>query len=360
MNAREYSDIRKYGRDQVDPVTYQPTLDAGIMAYIWGAQINVTSDVPIGTVYVCASEESLDIVNDVVLNRNAIATITVRRDAKDDPDVQANSVPDERDLRGHGVDRVDEVTEEDSPQAMLRAEKKYRQLADEAEGRGDLVVADDMDRAAEACKIATEATITADKLSVDTQNQASMKIIEKQRAIRRNGNTFETSDYDKASDYEDKDIFGGVKATSHGGGFLIIYYSPIQQSEPRWWGAPGEWNASTDNGFYPPSDDNDSHVFSTAEDALTWAERWRDEILWHVIKEESGTNMEREFTGGSYIIKETVPAGQYDRSGDMKRRYRGKNGVFDNTDSIEGFENRAEAARAAIDIVNIRKASQYK
>ena len=70
--------------------------------------------------------------------------------------------------------------------------------------------------------------------------------------------------------------------------------------------------------------------------------------------------MEREFTGGSYIIKETVPAGQYDRSGDMKRRYRGKNGVFDNTDSIEGFENRAEAARAAIDIVNIRKASQYK
>lgn len=62
MNARDYSDIRKWGRDQLDPVTQRSLFNTGLQAMIWGAEIIVSRVVPIGTVYVCAEEKFLGIM----------------------------------------------------------------------------------------------------------------------------------------------------------------------------------------------------------------------------------------------------------------------------------------------------------
>lgn len=62
MNARDYSDIRKFGRDQLDPVTQKSLLATGLMANIWGADIIVSRVVPIGTIYVCTEEKFLAII----------------------------------------------------------------------------------------------------------------------------------------------------------------------------------------------------------------------------------------------------------------------------------------------------------
>lgn len=240
----------------------------------------------------------------------------------------------------------DGSTAEDDPQALLGAEKKYRQLADEAEGRGDLVAADKLDHAANTCKVAAEATIAADKSSADAQ---TLKIIEKQRAVRRaDNNGFDLNDY------EDKDIFGSVQACAPQGGdlFYILYHSSIRPSEPRWWGAPPT-EEDVDK-FYPPNDDIS---FPNEEEALAWADKWRNEMLWHVIKEESGTKMVLEFHYGTYVLRETVPSG---RLTNVKRQYRGKTKVSDNIDSVDPFSNRKDATRHAIDIVNKRKASQHQ
>jgi hypothetical protein len=62
MNARDYSDIRKFGRDQLDPVTQKSLLATGLMANMWGAEIIVSRVVPIGTVYVATEEKFLAIM----------------------------------------------------------------------------------------------------------------------------------------------------------------------------------------------------------------------------------------------------------------------------------------------------------
>jgi len=62
MNARDYSDIRKWGRDQLDPVTQKSLLATGLMANLWGADIIVSRVVPIGTVYVLTDEKFLAIM----------------------------------------------------------------------------------------------------------------------------------------------------------------------------------------------------------------------------------------------------------------------------------------------------------
>jgi len=62
MNARDYSDIRKWGRDQLDPVTQRTLFNTGLQAMIWGAEIIVSRVVPVGTVYVCAEEKFLGIM----------------------------------------------------------------------------------------------------------------------------------------------------------------------------------------------------------------------------------------------------------------------------------------------------------
>ena len=62
LNARDYSDIRKFGRDQLDPVTQKSLLATGLMANLWGADLIVSRVVPIGTVYVCTEEKFLAII----------------------------------------------------------------------------------------------------------------------------------------------------------------------------------------------------------------------------------------------------------------------------------------------------------
>ena len=55
MNARDYADLRKFGRDVLDIETQASLLKTGLMATLWGAQIVVSRLVPVGTVY-CTCE----------------------------------------------------------------------------------------------------------------------------------------------------------------------------------------------------------------------------------------------------------------------------------------------------------------
>lgn len=57
MNARDYSDIRKWGRDILDIETQRVLLQTGLQATLWGAQIITSRLVPVGTVYVCCEPE---------------------------------------------------------------------------------------------------------------------------------------------------------------------------------------------------------------------------------------------------------------------------------------------------------------
>lgn len=62
LNARDYSDIRKFGRDQLDPVTQKSLLATGLMANLWGADLIISRVVPVGTVYVVTEEKFLAIM----------------------------------------------------------------------------------------------------------------------------------------------------------------------------------------------------------------------------------------------------------------------------------------------------------
>ena len=57
MNARDYGDIRKFGREILDIEAQATLLKSGLMATLWGAQIIVSRLVPAGFVYVCCDPE---------------------------------------------------------------------------------------------------------------------------------------------------------------------------------------------------------------------------------------------------------------------------------------------------------------
>lgn len=57
MNARDYTDVRKFGRDIYDIESQAALLDSGIRSNFWGASIIVSRLVPDGTVYLCAEPE---------------------------------------------------------------------------------------------------------------------------------------------------------------------------------------------------------------------------------------------------------------------------------------------------------------
>jgi len=57
MNARDYADLRKFGRDILDIESQATLLKTGLMATLWGAQIIVSRLVPVGTVYVTCEPE---------------------------------------------------------------------------------------------------------------------------------------------------------------------------------------------------------------------------------------------------------------------------------------------------------------
>ena len=56
-NAKDYSDIRKWGRDVLDIESQATLLKTGLMGTVWGAQIIVSRKVPVGYIYVCAEPE---------------------------------------------------------------------------------------------------------------------------------------------------------------------------------------------------------------------------------------------------------------------------------------------------------------
>jgi hypothetical protein len=57
MNAVDYADIRKFGRDILDTETQQVLLRTGLMGTLWGAQIITSRLVPAGVTYCCAEPE---------------------------------------------------------------------------------------------------------------------------------------------------------------------------------------------------------------------------------------------------------------------------------------------------------------
>ena len=57
MNARDYADLRKFGRDILDIESQAALLKTGLMGTLWGAQIIVSRLVPANTVYVCCEPE---------------------------------------------------------------------------------------------------------------------------------------------------------------------------------------------------------------------------------------------------------------------------------------------------------------
>jgi hypothetical protein len=57
MNARDYSDVRKFGRDILDIESQATLLKTGLQAILWGAQIITSRLVPAGTVYCCCEPE---------------------------------------------------------------------------------------------------------------------------------------------------------------------------------------------------------------------------------------------------------------------------------------------------------------
>lgn len=57
MNARDYADLRKFGRDILDIESQAALLKTGLMGTLWGAQIIVSRLVPVGTVYACCEPE---------------------------------------------------------------------------------------------------------------------------------------------------------------------------------------------------------------------------------------------------------------------------------------------------------------
>jgi len=57
MNARDYADLRKFGRDILDIEAQATLLKTGLMATLWGAQVITSRLVPVGTVYCCCEPE---------------------------------------------------------------------------------------------------------------------------------------------------------------------------------------------------------------------------------------------------------------------------------------------------------------
>ena len=57
MNAVDHADLRKFGRDILDPLSQKEILDSGFRESIYGANIIVSRLVPAGTVYVCCEPE---------------------------------------------------------------------------------------------------------------------------------------------------------------------------------------------------------------------------------------------------------------------------------------------------------------
>ncbi len=72
MNAVDYADVRKWGRDLVDFETLTGNLQKGIMAMIWGAMIVVNRRIPTGTIAVL-SEDDQRVISIIHLNEKTVS-----------------------------------------------------------------------------------------------------------------------------------------------------------------------------------------------------------------------------------------------------------------------------------------------
>jgi hypothetical protein len=57
MNARDYADVRKFGRDILDMQAQGDLLRTGMMSSLWGAKIIISRLVPRGYLYICCEPE---------------------------------------------------------------------------------------------------------------------------------------------------------------------------------------------------------------------------------------------------------------------------------------------------------------
>lgn len=62
MNAQAFADLRKWGRNEVDPVTQHEILQTGVFGHLWTADILLSKKVPLNTVYVCADPEFVGVM----------------------------------------------------------------------------------------------------------------------------------------------------------------------------------------------------------------------------------------------------------------------------------------------------------
>ena len=59
MSAKNFADLRKWGRDVLDIETQATLLKTGLLGTLWGAQVIVSRIVPKDSIYVCAEPEFL-------------------------------------------------------------------------------------------------------------------------------------------------------------------------------------------------------------------------------------------------------------------------------------------------------------
>ena len=62
MNAQAFADLRKWGRNEVDPVTQHEILQTGVFGHLWTADILLSKKVPLNTVTVCADPEFVGVM----------------------------------------------------------------------------------------------------------------------------------------------------------------------------------------------------------------------------------------------------------------------------------------------------------
>lgn len=62
MNAQAFADIRKWGREEFDPVTQHEVLQTGTFGHLWTAEILISKKVPMNTVYVLADPEFVGVM----------------------------------------------------------------------------------------------------------------------------------------------------------------------------------------------------------------------------------------------------------------------------------------------------------
>lgn len=267
------------------------------------------------------------------------------------------------------------------PQVLYELSNKYRNKGNWDWSDVNLTRPNELDVAADACACAAKAVAEADKMFDIAQNQATIRIIEKQRAARAE---LPANDYDTEPAYKPPvpendesptenlpSIHGEIEAVKYGDGFITSYQAPILRSKKRWWFRP-KGDLFLPLGVFPhplsekevselaeirAGDKTDDRFFTNADSAISFAKICKNEMLWYIIEEESGTDMSCTFANGpGVLLQEMVPFRNR-----IMRRYRGRdNNTSNDIDAVQAFDSRDDATRHAIAILDERIKNQYK